>query len=655
MEAAAKNPLICGVCLERYRSPKLLPCFHTFCERCVQKVAGARPSFPCPTCRTVTVMPPGGAKELQANFYLEKDLAKLESEFGRECELCSQGKQAEYKCVQCQQVYCSPCRHTHDAIQSCAVHTVLPLSKDGADKTATGTDKKCSKHRNQPLLLFCRQCKLSICMQCKLTSHDGHETEDVVDTGERAKAELIKEQQSLAQREQLLQAFLSKVKDFQDDLDKEKQAAETAVRSRTREMEKMVAQAEKEALDSVSETTEATAEELKKQAIPVKEKLETIVAKRQYISQVIEKGDDGEAVAMSAQLTAEAELAKISKSSKTYEELLVLERGTVVHEFKSRAIKYGDVLAYVGLARAGPVLETKALSVDAESLQESVKPHPPLSGTSYLSFQRHRMSKEGASSFLEVAYSKNPKAKLSAMHLTSDDAVWMHFNPGGNVPFFALFDDDGNQLEVRYENVPASAFLVNCENDTTVCLQDGRWVRPGGESGTLDNFTVRPAGCTSKSAERFLLQSTSIFQITSTALPPQISANQVLTTTISSTLGFDVSSDGQFFAFANGATAYVFDKLATTTALRQFATYNVPDGQAVNDVCFSFVDGEEMLLVAISALNAVHLVDHKDGCCFVRALETDQCKLTTPCRLATNHQGRVWVGCNGGKLVLFDV
>ena len=64
---------------------------------------------------------------------------------------------------------------------------------------------------------------MSICMQCKLTSHDGHETEDVVDTGERARAKLMKELQALAQREQVLEAVLARSQDFQEDLNNEKQ------------------------------------------------------------------------------------------------------------------------------------------------------------------------------------------------------------------------------------------------------------------------------------------------------------------------------------------------------------------------------------------------------------------------------------------------
>ena len=490
-------------------------------------------------------------------------------------------------------------------------------------------------------------------MQCKLTSHDGHETEDVVDTGERARAELMKELQALAQREQVLEAVLTRSQDFQEDLNKEKQDVEKKILARTKEIEKMVAEAQKEAIESVFSTTEAAVQQLKEQSLPVRERYAAVVAKRKYLSQVVDKGDDGEAVTTVAQLKAEAEQVQSSKSGKAREDVVV-ERGTVCHEFKSRAVKYTDVLAFVGVAREGPVLETKALSMDATSLQESVKPHPPQSSNSQLAFPRHRMSKGGTSSFVEVIYSKNPKSTLTSMHLTSDDSVWLNFNPGGCVPLLALFDDDGHRTEVRSENFPTSNLLITCDGDTTVCLASGKWVRPGSESGTLDDFSDW-SGFISKSSTPYLFQSGSIYRFTSVGLPPQVDTNAVQTVNAPSTTAFDVSVDGQFFAFAISSMASIFDKIQASTALRSYACYSEPDGNAADDVCFCFIDGEEMLLVAFSALNTVHVVDHKDGCCFVRTLETDQCPLNKPLRLTTNHQGRVWVGCNGGKVVIFDV
>ena len=490
-------------------------------------------------------------------------------------------------------------------------------------------------------------------MQCKLTSHDGHETEDVVDTGKKARTQLTQQLATITQREQVLQAILARADDFQEDLRKEKRDVETAIRARTEEVKKMADQAQQEALETVSSTVKIAVKQLKEQTTSVKKAQAAVTAKRQFIRQVVDRGDDTEAVAMVAQMKKEEDEEQGTKSSKTREDV-ALWRVSVRHEFKSRAVKYADVLAFVGMAREGPVMETKARSLEAESLHDSVKPQPQQSSGSQLAFRRHTVSKDGTSSFVEVVYSKNPKSVLTSMHLSADETVWLNFNPGGSVPLLAQFDDEGRRLEVRYENIPESALLVTCEEDTVVCLSDGRWVRHGGESGVLQNFTAWSGQAVSKSATPLLLSSSAIYRLTSTALPPQVEPNPAFSFNIGA-YSFDVSADGQFFAFAYSNTAYVYDKLQSSTSLRQFATYSDPSGQAANDVCFCFMEGEEMLLVTYSVNNTVLVLDHKDGCCLIRTLETDQCPLTTPCRLATNHQGRVWVGCNGGKVVIFDV
>ena len=47
--------LECAVCLEQYTEPKVLPCLHSFCKRCLQGLLtekGAVFKINCPTCRS---------------------------------------------------------------------------------------------------------------------------------------------------------------------------------------------------------------------------------------------------------------------------------------------------------------------------------------------------------------------------------------------------------------------------------------------------------------------------------------------------------------------------------------------------------------------------------------------------------------------------
>ena len=37
-EKVDDDPLICSICLDSYKRPKLLPCFHTFCQACLERL-----------------------------------------------------------------------------------------------------------------------------------------------------------------------------------------------------------------------------------------------------------------------------------------------------------------------------------------------------------------------------------------------------------------------------------------------------------------------------------------------------------------------------------------------------------------------------------------------------------------------------------------
>ena len=61
-----------------------------------------------------------------------------------------------------------------------------------------------------------------------------------------------------------------------------------------------------------------------------------------------------------------------------------------------------------------------------------------------------------------------------------------------------------------------------------------------------------------------------------------------------------------------------------------------------------------MLVVVVEDDDEVHLVDHTDGCRFVRYLDTGPVKLDRPFCLATDHEKVLWIGCQGGKAVLLE-
>ena len=123
----------CPICLEDFRDPRLLPCVHSFCFRCLQghcKDKNHGDDVLCPLCRKEFQIPDDGLEALPANFFLKdmveaKDLQRKKPG-SVSCEACStdeHGKPAEVYCVDCNQKLCERC-------SVCLLYT-SPSPRDG--------------------------------------------------------------------------------------------------------------------------------------------------------------------------------------------------------------------------------------------------------------------------------------------------------------------------------------------------------------------------------------------------------------------------------------------------------------------------------------------------------------------------------------------
>jgi hypothetical protein len=116
----------------------------------------------------------------------------------------------------------------------------------------------------------------------------------------------------------------------------------------------------------------------------------------------------------------------------------------------------------------------------------------------------------------------------------------------------------------------------------------------------------------------------------------------------------DICRDGSMFVGMAGSNQTVeIYKINSRSSFTKVCSYT--PGKPSWDAKFCLVDGREMVLMLVAADNAVHIVDHMDGGRFVRCLDTGTVKLSQPFMLCTDYDKHVWVGCNGGKVVMVDL
>ena len=181
----------CSICTEVFTDPRVLPCIHTFCLKCLLNYGKDRQpgdSMPCPLCRKEFTIPDDGLSGMQKNFFMEKLLhaRKLSVEEAScvLCDICSgdeasaneTSKRASMYCVQCQQNYCDQCSWSHARMKVAVNHVQVEIGKQlRKEEIALKLPATCDIHKDEEIKVFCLECKLAICMMCFIKSHKTHD------------------------------------------------------------------------------------------------------------------------------------------------------------------------------------------------------------------------------------------------------------------------------------------------------------------------------------------------------------------------------------------------------------------------------------------------------------------------------------------------
>ena len=186
-----EREITCAVCQEHYTEPKIFPCLHYYCKKCILKLAlrtGSKQPFSCPECREETTLPEGGVDQLKTAFFVNRfksNFSVLQRVHGKVevmCEECTESEdKAEAFCRQCAVFICRECARQHKRMKSFSSHEVVSLEdlKQGRAReiaTKEPPTKKCDVHE-EPLIIFCSDCNSLICRDCTVTIHKDHKFE----------------------------------------------------------------------------------------------------------------------------------------------------------------------------------------------------------------------------------------------------------------------------------------------------------------------------------------------------------------------------------------------------------------------------------------------------------------------------------------------
>ncbi|XP_078329295.1 uncharacterized protein LOC144624031 [Crassostrea virginica] len=185
-QAEVNDITVCSICFEKFKTPRYLPCKHSFCHDCLCsyivsqcKSTEPRLGFHCPLCRQYTlcdgdVKKPGNwAEYFPLNNVLEKMVSQSDN---KQCEPCLRENEEEAAtsyCLSCREYLCVLCTKSHRKFLAIKDHKIVNLCEMESVQVFPTLEEanRCPIHCNEEIQLYCADHEQLCCGLCGATTH----------------------------------------------------------------------------------------------------------------------------------------------------------------------------------------------------------------------------------------------------------------------------------------------------------------------------------------------------------------------------------------------------------------------------------------------------------------------------------------------------
>ncbi|XP_002735005.1 E3 ubiquitin-protein ligase TRIM33-like [Saccoglossus kowalevskii] len=190
---------ICSICKNGFttRSPKLLPCLHTFCKACISPADDG--VIRCALCKQEV----RNLGLVIDNYFLLDSLTNgdnttTSTTADAKCTSCEDNAVASSYCQNCAEWLCDTCVQAHHRVRVTKDHVIQPkdsaeaLQRESTTSPASSRNKPlyCPVHKQEPLKLYCETCDKLTCRDCQLLEHKEHKYQFVNEAAAKQKGQM---------------------------------------------------------------------------------------------------------------------------------------------------------------------------------------------------------------------------------------------------------------------------------------------------------------------------------------------------------------------------------------------------------------------------------------------------------------------------------
>ena len=277
LEEKVEEQLKCSICLDTYTEPKLLQCFHVYCQKClvplVDRDEQEKLKLTCPTCRKVTPVPERGVAGLQSAFQINR-LLEIQG-------LINQLR--------------NPAATQEGTIRGASINT-------------PSSDVYCFEHVEEELKLYCGTCEELVCLQCVLKDgkHHDHDCLSLNKAFERYKEEITSFVEPLEEQVATIQQALGLLNRRREDISYQQAVVEDNVHNTFRRLREVLDSRETELTNKLHQTSQGKLKDLAAQSEEIETTLSHINSCLCFIKESLITGNKQDVMMMKMVIVSQA-------------------------------------------------------------------------------------------------------------------------------------------------------------------------------------------------------------------------------------------------------------------------------------------------------------------------------------------------------------
>ena len=379
-----ESEITCPICQEHYTEPKVLPCLHYYCKKCILKLSlrtQSGKSFHCPECRCEATFPEGGVDNLKTAFFvnrLKSKVTTLQRAHGKvevKCEYCTASSNAEAFCRQCSCFICNECVQLHSKVRTFLCHKIASLEdlkhfRVNPIAVKEPPTSKCEVHE-EPFIIYCYDCSCLICQHCTIKDHRDHKFEFTKKAAPGAKAKLLEDIQSLKDLKDEVVKAGGKISLTKVTIEAQKQVSINNLHTSFKELHNILERREQELVEDATTIAQEKLQKLSQQEkifSLASAELQSVV---DYTERCVSLSTNNELVSMDTEIRKTVQ-QKIQEHGKSERRLEPVEEADIAVE-----VTCADAFQQLCLTQANitPAVDPAKCTVDLTAPTEVGKPY----------------------------------------------------------------------------------------------------------------------------------------------------------------------------------------------------------------------------------------------------------------------------------------